>query len=82
MKSKVAAMILVSFMLSASLLSCGETKNPDVQTSPLESTSGGSDIETPNDFTYIDEYVASLAADHDFGGATFTVIGRSKAGFP
>ena len=68
MKKKLFAMILVVIMLCGALAGCGDKA--------AETTGGGTPPPPSGDFAYIDNYVNNLAAEHTFGGATFTIIGR------
>ncbi len=73
MKKRIISTILVVFMISCMLVSCGDTKNPAETTIvPIGNSASGEDTLTGE----IDSYIAELASENNFNGKTFTWIGE------
>lgn len=76
---KIIALAVAAVMVGGMLASCGDKSTETSGTA----SSGGSSVgtssgtgEAETDFTYIHEYVDSLAEEHKYNGATFTLVGR------
>ena len=72
MKKRIPTMLLTFSLLLGTVTGCGGSHNVD--TAPVDSRTV-SDTDTAEDST-IDTYVRELAAGTDFGGASFSYIGR------
>ncbi len=86
MKKRVFASILAAVILASALTACGDNEQDKKKPASSASSttgggSGGGDA-GEDDFAYIDSYVKSLSAEHNFDGAVFNIIGREEQGFP
>lgn len=73
MKLRFLAMLTVLLLTVPLLFSCSSSDSDDVQ--QTDAVSGNTDTE----FAEIDTYVDSLAANHNYNGATFNIICREDA---
>lgn len=76
MNKKFLALLLAVLMVCTVLASCGSTS----EKKKTANTSGSTSAEGTegNDFAEIDSYMNSLAADYNFDGKTFTIIGTGE----
>lgn len=74
MNKKLLALILAVLMVCTVLASCGDSKKTGNTSTTGSSSSAGEE----NEFAEIDAYVADLAADHNYDGKTFTIIGTGN----
>lgn len=76
MKKSIKAVALMLALLTSSSLfaACGSEKNTKTDDTDASSTA---ETEISAESAEIDDYVASIAAEHDFDGASFVYIGRN-----
>lgn len=73
MKKRIISVVLVIFMISGMLISCGDAKKPAETTLVTAGNSASSEDTLTGE---IDSYIAELASENNFSGKTFTWIGE------
>ena len=76
MNKKILSLILALIMVLAVLVSCGDKKKDPADTTGNGGNSG------EGEFAEIDSYVDSLAAQYDFNGSEFSIIGSPTTIYP